>query len=89
MSHTERVKIVEGGRDLVRQLLGTSLSYLEVALLEVREQVTARQILHDNINVVLVLEDIEEADDVGVLTHLENLDLSSLQLDILQRHFLL
>jgi hypothetical protein len=62
----------------VRELLGASLRNFEIAFLKIGEEVTAREILHNDVNVILVFEDIEEADDVGVLAHLENLDLSPL-----------
>jgi len=46
-------------------------------------------LLHNDIDVVLVLEDIQKADNVRVLAHFENLNLASLQLDVLNGHLFL
>ena len=43
----------------MRELLGTSLSYRERTLFEVAKEITAGQLLHDDVNVVLILEDIQ------------------------------
>lgn len=71
------------------QLLCTFLRNGEIPLFKVSEQITAAQLLHDDVDVVLILEDIKKANDVRMLAHLENLDFPSLQLDVLNRHLLL
>ena len=68
------------------KLLGTFLTNSELSLLQVAEQVTTVKLLHDDVDVVLVLKNIEEANNVWMLTHFENFNFSSLQLDILHRH---
>ena len=59
MRYTIRVQIIQCGGNLVRELLGTSLSYRERTLFEVAKEITAGQLLHDDVNVVLILEDIQ------------------------------
>ena len=86
MGYSVRVQVVEGCRNLMRELLRTILSYRELPLLQVAEQVATVKLLHDDVDVVLILKDIEEANNVWMLTHLENFYFSSLQLNILHRH---
>ena len=86
MGYTIRVQVVEGSGNLMRELLSSILAYNELPLLQVAEQVATVKLLHDNVDVFLVLKNIKEANDVRMLTHLENFDFSSLQLDILHRH---
>ena len=86
MGYTIRVQVVEGSGNLMRELLSSILAYDELPLLQVAEQVATVKLLHDNVDVFLVLKNIKEANDVRMLTHLENFDFSSLQLDILYRH---
>ena len=71
------------------QLLCTLLWNTEIALFKVSEQIAAAQLLHNDVDVVLILEDIKKADDVRVLAHFENLDFPSLQLDVLDGHLFL
>lgn len=86
MGHSVRVQVVEGCRNLMRELLRPVLSYRELPLLQVAEQVATVKLFHDDVDVVLILKDIEEANNVWMLTHFENFDFSSLQLNILDRH---
>ena len=86
MSHTIRVQVVEGSSNLMGKLLSTFLTNRELSLLQVAEQVTTVKLLHDDVDVVLVLKNIEEANNVWMLTHFENFNFSPLQLDILHRH---
>ena len=86
MGHSVRVQVVEGCRDLMRELLRPVLSHRELPLLQVAEQVATVKLLHDDVDVVLILKDIEEANNVWMLTHFENFDFSSLKFDILHRH---
>lgn len=58
MSHTIGVQVVEGCGDLVGELLCALLRDREAALLKIREKITAIELLHDDVNVVLVLKDI-------------------------------
>ena len=86
MSHSVRVQVVEGCRNLMRELLRPVLSHRKLPLFQVAEQVATVKLLHDDVDVVLILKDIEEANNVWMLTHLENFYFSSLKLDILHRH---
>ena len=70
MGYTVRVKVVESSGDLVRQLLGACLRNCEGAFLQIAEQVSAIQLLHNDIDIILILEDIKKADNVRVLAHL-------------------
>ena len=58
MSHTIRVQVVEGCGNLVGELLCALLRDLEAAFLEISEKITAIELLHDDVNVVLVFKDI-------------------------------
>ena len=58
MGHTVRVQVVEGSGNLMGKLLGTILCNSELPLLQVAEQVTAVELLHDDVDVVLILKDI-------------------------------
>ena len=73
----------------MRKLLGTGLRNRELAFFKVAKEVTTVELLHNDINIVLILEYIKQTNNMRVLAHLENLDFSSLQLDILHRHLLL
>lgn len=83
------MEVVERSRNLVTQLFGALFTDRELASFQVAEQVTTVELLHHNVDIVLVFEDIEEADNVRMLAHFEDLDFSPLQLDILNRHLLL
>ena len=83
------MEVVKGGCNLVTQLFGALFTDREPASFQVAEQVATVQLLHHNVDIVLVFEDIEEADNVRVLAHFEDLNFSPLQLDILNRHLLL
>ena len=67
----------------MRQFLGTLLGNREIAFFEIGEQISTAELLHDDVDVVLVLEDVQQTDDVRVLAHLEDLDLTPLQFDVL------
>lgn len=73
----------------MRQLFGPVLGDDELAPLEVIKQIASSQVLHDNVDVVLVFKQVEEPDDVRVLTHFEDFNLTALQLDVLHGHFFL
>ena len=52
MRDTERVQVVDGGGDLMSNLLGSILGDLKVLLLEVREEVSSLEELHYDVDVV-------------------------------------
>lgn len=85
---SEGMKVVEGGGNLMGKVLGPLLGNFKISFFEVGEQVSAAEILHYNIDVVLVFEYVEQTDDVGVLAHFKDLDLTSLQFYVLNGHFL-
>ena len=89
MCDTVGVKIIESGSDLMGKLFGALLGDGERALLQVAEEVTSIQLLHDNVDVVLVFEYIQEANNVWMLAHLQNLNFTPLQFNILNGHLLL
>ena len=89
MGHAVRVQVIQCRGNLVRQLLGTSLSNRECTFFEVAKQITACQLFHDDVNIVLILKDIQQSNNMRVLAHLEDFDLTSLQFDVLHRHLLL
>ena len=72
----------------MRHLFGAGLRNGEFSLLEIREQVTTVELLHDDVNVVLVLEDVKQADYVRMLAHFKDFNLTTLELDILHGHIL-
>jgi len=86
---SERVKIVKSCGDLVGEHLGSLLRNFKVSLFQVCEEVTSAKVFHDDVDVVLVLEDIQQSNDIGMLAHLQNFNLSPLQLNILNGHLLL
>ena len=45
--------------------------------------------LHHDVDVVLILKNVKQSDNVRVLAHLEDFDLTPLQLDVTDRHFFL
>lgn len=89
MGDAEGVQVVEGSGDLVGNDLGAVLRNGELALLQVGEEVASTQVLHHDVDVVLVLKDVKEPDDVGVLAHLKDFNFPSLELDVTDSHFLL
>ena len=59
MGHTVGVQVVEGSSNLMGKLLGTVLANRELSLLQVAEQVTTVKLLHDDVDVVLILENVK------------------------------
>jgi hypothetical protein len=88
MTDTEGVQVVESSSNLVSDGLSTVLSDCEFPLLEIGEEVATREVLHHDVNVVLILEDIQQTDDVRVLTHLQDFYLTTLKLNISDGHLL-
>jgi hypothetical protein len=69
MGDTKGMKVIDGGGELMSDLLGSLLGDFEVLGLEVVEKVASLEVLHDNVNVVRVLEYVVESNDVWVLAH--------------------
>ena len=82
MGNTERVEIVESSGNLMSDGLGSAFRNAEFSLFEISEEIASGEVLHNDINIVLVFEDIQESDDIGMLTHLQNFNFSSLELYI-------
>ncbi len=73
----------------MRNYLSSVLTHREFAFLQVSKEVSTGKVLHHDVYMVLVFENIKQSNNIGVLAHLENFDLSSLQLYIGHRHLLL
>jgi len=84
MSNTKGMKVKDGSGYLMRDLSGSLLSDFEVLALEVGEEVSSLEVLHDDVYVVRILKDIVESDDVGMLAHFQYFYLSFKQLKILE-----
>ncbi len=78
MRDSERVQVVQRSCNLVGQFASPVFSHSERSFFEVIEKIAATHVLHNDVDVVLVFEDIEQPDDMWMLTHLKNLNLSSL-----------
>jgi hypothetical protein len=52
------MEVVEGCGDLVGEVLCALLRDREAALLKISEKITTVELLHDDVNVILVLKDI-------------------------------
>lgn len=63
---------------------GSSLWHYEFALVQVSEQITANEQLHHNLDWVLILKNIVESDNAGVLQNLDYLDFTLEEFKILQ-----
>jgi len=72
------VQVFNSLGQLEGQLPDSGLSQVEFPCLEVVEQVAARHVVQDDVVVVTVLKDINQVDDVGVLTHLQHFNFSPL-----------
>jgi len=77
------MQVVQSGSNLMGKLLGAFFWNRERTLLKIAEKITTVELFHDDVDVVLILKDIQKANNVRVLTHLEDLDLSALKLNIL------
>ena len=88
MGYAVRVQIIQCSGNLVRELLGTSLSYRKCTFFEVAKEITTVKLLHDDVNIVLVFEDIQQSNNMRVLAHLEDFDFTALQFDVLHGHLL-
>lgn len=78
MDNTVVVEILDTLDQLESELSGSLLCDLETSLLEVVEEILSFHVLHDNIVIFRIFEKILKLNDVGVLAHLEHLNLLSL-----------
>jgi len=67
----------------MRHLFSTALRNREFSLLKVGEKIATIQLLHDNVDVVLILENVKQTDDMRVLAHLKNFNLTTLKFNVL------
>ena len=65
-------------------LPGSLFSDFEVLGLEVVEEITSLEVLHDDVNVVRILKNIVESDDVWMLAHFQYFNFSFEQFEILE-----
>ena len=83
------VQILNCKPNLVGKLFNSLLRELEVPGLDVIEQVAALHVLKDNIIEFAVLEQVNEPNNIGMLTHLQDLYLSPLLVYLNLLHILL
>lgn len=76
------VEIEQALRNLPRNVLASCLGDHEVSLLHVFKEVAPFHVLKDDVVVSMAFEEVNQLDDVGVLTHLEHLDLFLLLIDL-------
>ena len=89
MHNAETVQVVKGSGKLMCDAACIIFFNTERALLQEGKEVAAGEILHHNVEVVLVLEDVIKSDDVGVLADLKHLNFPLQQLLVLQTQLLL
>jgi hypothetical protein len=82
------VQIFDSNSNLVCQFFNPLFGELEAPKLNVVEKVFALHVFQYDIVVVLVFEKINEANDVWVLTHFEDIDFSSLLINLNWLHVL-
>jgi len=70
----------------MRQLFCSKFINLKITLLEISEKVSSTQVFHDNVDIVLIFENIKETDYKWMLAHLQDFDLPSLELHVLDVH---
>lgn len=76
MGDSEGVEVVDCCGKLVSNFASLVLLNNELAFVQELEEITAVEHLHHDVDGVLVLEDVEELDDVGVLAHLQHFNFS-------------
>ena len=82
MNDTKCVEILDCSADLVGEILDARFWQLEAPSLDVIEEVlSCHELKHDEV-VLAILEDVLKLDDVRVLAHFKNFDLSSLLEDL-------
>lgn len=83
------MKVVQSSCNLVGHLFGTRFRNSEFPLFKVGKEVTTVKLLHNDINVVLILKNVKEPNNVRMLTHFKDFNLTTLKLNILDRHLFL
>lgn len=73
----------------MRKVLGSLFGEFEVTLFEVSEQITTFQKLHDDVDLLMILENIQKADNVWMLTHFEDFYFTLLKFNVLNTHLFL
>lgn len=68
MSNPVLMQVIERRSNWVRDAACSVLSNLKVALVQELEQISACQELENNENILRVLENVDEPDDIRVLT---------------------
>ena len=66
------MKIEDSERELVQYGTRTVLRDFEVAFIEVGKEITALEALHNDKYLVVVFENVKQADDIGVLHDFKN-----------------
>lgn len=89
MHNTETVKVLNALHQLQDELLYMILLESELPGLQVFKHVLTLHVLHDDLVLVTGLEDVNQLDNVSVLTHLEDFDLATLLGHFDRAHFLL
>ena len=80
MRDAKLVQIVNCSGDLMGDASRKILTNDELSLVQESEEVTSIEDLHDDVNRVLILKNVVELDNVRVLAHFKNLDLTLQQL---------
>lgn len=88
MDYAKRVEEVKGSADLVGKLTSTRLRNLETPLVEVIKKVTTTKVLKNNEELLVVLKDVQKSDYIGVLSNLQDLNLTHLHFHFFQLEFL-
>ena len=83
------MQIVNRSRQLVCNAAGELLANYKFSLVQKRKEVTAIEHFHHDVNRVLVLENVIEFYNVGVLADLKHLNLSLEQFKIFERELFL
>ena len=78
MYDTVIVQILYTERQLVNDLTDSFLIKTVTAALHVIEEISSFHVFENNVVVLTVLKEIDEVDDVGMLAHLEDFNLTSL-----------
>ena len=82
MHDAELMQVLDSQRDLVCQVLHSLLRQAESSFLDIIEEVLTLHVVQHNEVLITILEEVNELDDVVVLTHLELLNLASLLEDL-------
>ena len=88
MHDTEPVHVLDAERDLICDILRSLLSQGKASGLQILEQVFALHVVEDDIVRLTVFKQVNESDDVVMLAHLEDLNLSTLLEDLYWLHVL-